>query len=76
MARPTWNNPINSYFRQSDIDAMKPQGIDLGNYNDVKRRAKDIYARLADKSMPCDGPWPDDRIATFKEWVDSGTPEN
>jgi hypothetical protein len=76
MAKPTWENPIKSFFRKKDIDSMKPKRIDLSSYDDVKKRAQDIYERLADGSMPCDGEWPADRIATFKEWVDNGAPKS
>ncbi len=76
MAKPTWENPIKSFFRQSDINVMNRFGINLASYDDVKNRAQDIYERLADGSMPCDGAWPADRVATFKEWVDGGAPQN
>jgi len=76
MAKPTWENPIKSFFRESDIKTMKLKRIDLSSYDNVKQRAQDIYERLADGSMPCDAPWPADKVATFKEWIDSGTPKN
>jgi hypothetical protein len=31
-----------------------------------------ILARLRDGTMPCDGAWPDARIARFPRWVDAG----
>jgi hypothetical protein len=24
--------------------------------------------------MPCDGAWPADRIAVFRQWIDAGKP--
>jgi hypothetical protein len=34
--------------------------------------AKTIYDRLADGSMPCDGPWPEKQIALLKQWIEEG----
>jgi hypothetical protein len=63
---------IRPLFRDSDIKAMKPNGIDLSSYEDVKKHAQDIYARLSAKEMPCDGSWRADNIERFKEWMESG----
>ncbi len=59
-------------FRSYDIESMKGMGIDLSSYEDVKKRSQDIYTRLSAKDMPCDGPWSEDNIRTFKDWMDSG----
>jgi hypothetical protein len=32
----------------------------------------EIYASLEDGSMPCDGPWPPERLALFKRRMDEG----
>lgn len=63
---------IRPLFRSFDIDSMKPAGIDLSSYEDVKKRAQGIYARLSAKNMPCDGPWSNPSLQKFKEWMDSG----
>ena len=76
MAGPTWENPIKTFFRPFDVDSMKDQGIDLSNYDDVKKWAGDIYSRVSDGSMPCDGPWPPEKVTTFKQWLDAGTPKS
>lgn len=47
-------------------------GFDLHRYEDVRDRADDILARLEDGTMPCDGSWPPDRIATFRQWIEDG----
>ena len=52
---------------------MKPRGIDLSSYQDVKARALDIYAAVSAKAMPCDGPWDEEKVRKFKEWLDEGT---
>jgi hypothetical protein len=62
---------IRPLFRDSpDIDTMKEYGLDLSSYEDVRPQALSIYARLADGSMPCDGPWPVEQIELFKQWMD------
>jgi len=38
----------------------------------VKAQAEEIYTRVLDGSMPCDKPWPKDRIAMFKRWMEEG----
>jgi hypothetical protein len=64
---------IRPLFRDSpDVDSMKPMGLDLSSYEDVKEQAKGIYSRLEDGTMPCDGAWPEDRVAKFRSWMDEG----
>jgi len=64
---------IRPLFRDSpDVEAMKSFGLDLSSYDDVKDRAEAIYKTLDEGSMPCDGPWPKEQIATFKQWMDEG----
>ena len=64
---------IRPLFRDSPgIDTMKDFGMDLSAYADVKKHAENIYARVLDGSMPCDEPWPKDRIALLKQWMDEG----
>ncbi len=64
---------IRPLFRDTpDVDTMKPMGIDLSSYDDVKAKAESIYARLEDGSMPCDDPWPIEQLALFKRWMDEG----
>lgn len=64
---------IRPLFRDTpDMDSMKEYGLDLSSYAEVKARASEIYARLEDRSMPCDEPWPAERLALFKRWMDEG----
>jgi hypothetical protein len=64
---------IRPLFRDDDADAMS-WAFDLGSYEDVRANAEAIYERLADGSMPCDEPWPEERVQVFRDWVDAGTP--
>ncbi len=65
---------IRGLFRESpDRDAMILFGhFDLHRFEDVRDHANSILARLVDGSMPCDGSWPPDRIATFRKWIEDG----
>ena len=63
---------IRPLFRDKDVAAMKPMGMDLSSYEEVKKRAHDIYARLSAQSMPCDGGWDEARLRKLKEWIDGG----
>ncbi len=64
---------IRPLFRDSpDVEAMKSFGLDLSSYSDVKKHAEAIYSRLEDGSMPCDGEWPKEQVARFKQWIDDG----
>lgn len=46
--------------------------LDLSNYDSVKAHAQTIYERIADGTMPCDGAWPQDRVALLRAWIDQG----
>jgi hypothetical protein len=64
---------IRPLFRDTpDVNTMKRMGLDLSSYDDVKEKAAAIHSRLQDGSMPCDGPWPAERVALFKQWMDEG----
>jgi hypothetical protein len=62
---------IRPLFRDTDVQEMA-FAFDLADYDSVKDNAQGIYERLADQSMPCDGPWPAERIALFRSWMDGG----
>jgi hypothetical protein len=64
---------IRPLFRDTpDVDSMKEYGLDLSSYSEVKGQAEIIYERLQDGSMPCDGAWPEERLALFRRWMDEG----
>jgi CDGSH-type Zn-finger protein/truncated hemoglobin YjbI len=62
---------IKPLFRQRDRKSMK-FAFDLWSYDDVKRNAKGILARLQDGSMPCDGAWSAETVDAFRRWAESG----
>lgn len=64
---------IRPLFRdEPDVESMLAMGLDLSAYAHVKAKAKAILARLEEGTMPCDGPWPPERIALFKQWMAEG----
>jgi len=64
---------IRPMFREMpDVASMKEFGLDLSSHEQVKENAARIYMVLEDGSMPCDGPWPMNKVAQFKQWMDEG----
>ncbi|GIW06801.1 MAG: hypothetical protein KatS3mg060_1606 [Dehalococcoidia bacterium] len=70
---PSFAADIRPLFRDRDIEAMS-FAFDLSDYDQVKANAEGIYSRIADGSMPCDEPWPPERLALLRQWIDAGMP--
>jgi hypothetical protein len=64
---------IRPLFRPEDVEEMS-WAFDLSSYEDVKENAEAIYERLADGSMPCDGPWKAEQVQRLRGWIDAGSP--
>jgi hypothetical protein len=64
---------IKPLFRESDRNAMQ-FAFDLWSHDDVSDHAVAILGRLEAGTMPCDGAWPAERIAAFRQWIDAGKP--
>jgi hypothetical protein len=60
-------------FRVEDIDSMS-FAFDLSSYDDVSAHADEIQTRLAEGTMPCDAPWPEENVDRFRAWADAGMP--
>jgi NADPH-dependent 2,4-dienoyl-CoA reductase/sulfur reductase-like enzyme len=72
----SFEEDIRPLFREKDIEEMKEiADFDLSDYEAVRENAESIHARLDDGTMPCDGPWPDEDIETFRRWIDQGMEE-
>ena len=72
----SFEEDIRPLFREKDIEEMKDVAdFDMSDYEDVRDNAESIHARLDGGTMPCDGPWPDEDIETFRRWVDQGMKE-
>ena len=48
--------------------------FDLRDHDEVAANGTAILSRLESGNMPCDGPWPDERVALFRRWVEAGSP--
>jgi hypothetical protein len=69
----SYDKDIKPLFRERDRESMSSQ-FDLWSYDDVARTSDPILERLRNGSMPCDGAWPDERVALFEDWVAAGKP--
>lgn len=70
---PSFAQDIRPLFRDKDVEEMQ-FAFDLSSYDDVKDNAQAIVDRIADGSMPCDIPWPEEQITLFRQWMDEGSP--
>jgi hypothetical protein len=71
MEAVTFARDIRPLFNDRDVNAMSSH-FDLSAYDQVRDHAEAIYARLANGTMPCYGPWPTRNVDLFREWMDHG----
>jgi CDGSH-type Zn-finger protein/truncated hemoglobin YjbI len=62
---------VKPLFRDRDRQSMS-FAFDLWSADDVRAHAADILDRLANGSMPCDGAWPEQQVAVFRRWAETG----
>ena len=67
----SYERHIKGLFRARDRGAMR-FAFDLWSAPDVRTHAQAILARLRAGTMPCDGAWPAEKVATFERWVSEG----
>lgn len=66
---------IRPLFRDLDVEEMKyNRNFDLSSYDDVRQHYIDIAMQVEAKTMPCDEPWTDAKIALFAQWIEEGMP--
>lgn len=65
---------IKALFRESDGSPCDG-AFDVWSSDDVRAPGTAIADRLRDGSMPCDGPWPADRVDLFAQWLANDGPE-
>jgi hypothetical protein len=71
----SFERDVKPLFRERDRGSMlEVAKFDLWEREDVADNADAIAKRLEDGSMPCDGAWPPERVATFRRWMDAGMP--
>ena len=68
---------IRPLFREGDVECMTSMGVELDNaaWMCVHANAEAVYQTVADGTMPPGEPWPADRVALFKNWMDAGCPK-
>src|SRR5258708_25644073 len=71
---PTFTADIKPLFRESDRESMRVV-FDLWSFDDVSVHSGPIFEALSAGSMPCDGPWPSDKVELLRRWIDVGKPE-
>ncbi|WP_256840823.1 CDGSH iron-sulfur domain-containing protein [Ornithinimicrobium cryptoxanthini] len=64
---------VRSLFREMDRSTML-FAFDLWSFEDVRRHADAILARVEDGSMPCDRSWSPAEIDVFRRWLEAGLP--
>jgi CDGSH-type Zn-finger protein/truncated hemoglobin YjbI len=71
---PSFAKHIKSLFRPVDRNSMR-FAFDLWSYEDVHKHAEAILERVRAGTMPCDGPWAQEKVELFQRWVDAGKKE-
>jgi hypothetical protein len=66
---------IKPLFRKMDRESMNFV-FDLWSYGDVCRHASEILKRIENRTIPCDGAWPEDKVELFRRWIKSGMTES
>jgi hypothetical protein len=76
----SFKKDIRPLFRDVDVEHMKPHGLDLSDYQQVKDSAQDILDRVSSTDdgfrmpPPPDAPWTGPQVALFQQWITDGTP--
>jgi len=69
--QPSFEQDIKPLFREMDREAME-SSFDLWDLEDVREHAPAILEAVESGGMPCDSPWPPDRVERFRSWVEAG----
>jgi hypothetical protein len=70
MSDLSFERDVLPLFRSEDVEAMS-SAFDLSSYEDVCEHAEEIHSRLADGTMPCDAPWPEEDVERVRRWIDA-----
>jgi hypothetical protein len=71
-AELSYERDIRPLFREKDRSAML-RHFDLWTYDDVRANGDAILAKIRDGQMPCDGPWPPEKVSTLEQWAAEGS---
>jgi hypothetical protein len=69
----SFERDIKPLFREKDREAMEG-AFDLWDHEDVSANATAILGAVEGGGMPCDGAWPPERVALFRQWTELGMP--
>ena len=67
---------IRPLFRDGDIECMKPAGVHLDDaaWMSVQENAQKVLHAVTSGAMPPDAPWPKERVALLRPWINAGFP--
>lgn len=68
-----FDQAIKPMFREEDRASMD-FAFDLWAFEDVKANASLILERIEDGTMPCDEAWDEEKIESFRAWMEAGFP--
>jgi len=70
----TYSHDIRPLFRDMDIACMGPRGKHLDDpvWMCTPANAQRVFNAVSAQRMPPDTPWPPERVALFKQWMDQG----
>jgi hypothetical protein len=71
---PSFERDIRPLFTERDRAAMR-WAFDLGEIASVRQHAEAILEQVTAGRMPCDGAWPPESVALFRQWVQAGSPD-
>lgn len=66
---------IRALFTDSDVTCMRGLVLDLADWSSVRAKADGIKDEVESGNMPMGNPWPAERVALFRHWVDEGCPK-
>jgi hypothetical protein len=74
----SFSKDIRPMFTEMDVEHMKQGGLDLSDYDSVKKAADAIYETVSTGSMPPpssgESRWTPEMSARFKAWQNQGCP--
>jgi hypothetical protein len=71
-AQLSFEHDVRPMFREKDRSSMLKH-FDLWSHSDVQGHQDAILDKLRQGRMPCDGPWPPERVAAFQHWIAGGS---
>jgi hypothetical protein len=71
-AELSFEHDVRPMFREKDRSSMLKH-FDLWSHSDVRAHQDAILDKLSQGRMPCDGPWPPERVAAFQRWIAGGS---